>query len=175
MMMSNIGSMIAASADLGLVYAERLLTDVTPDRFARFAVVGGQAIQSNHPAFIYGHLSLYASRVIEQVGGDATEFQPSQAFTDVFSKDAQCVDDPDGTIYPAMDEVVQFCLSGYRAASEALKAADDQCFHAENPNEAMRAKFPTNGAMLGFYVGGHFMMHMGQLSAWRRVAGLGPA
>jgi hypothetical protein len=174
-MMPNIGSMIAASADLGLVYAERLLKDITPDRFARFANVGGEVIQSNHPAFIYGHLSLYASRIIEQVGGDASQYKPSQAFVDCFSKDAQCVDDPDGSIYPPMDEVTQFCLAGYRAASEAMKSADDPCFFAENPNEAMRAKFPTNGAMLTFYVGGHFMMHMGQLSAWRRACGLGPA
>ena len=173
--MSNIGSMIAASADLGLVYAERMLTDITPEKFARFANVGGQVIQSNHPAFIFGHLSLYSSRVIEQVGGDASEYLPSDQFVEVFSKDAQCVDDPDGTIYPAMDEITNFCMAGYRAASEALKAADDSYFHAENQNEVMRPRFPTTGAMLGFYVGGHFMVHMGQLSAWRRMSGLGPA
>jgi hypothetical protein len=74
-----------------------------------------------------------------------------------------------------MDEVTQCCLSGYRAASEALKSANDECFFAENPNEPMRDKFPTVGAMIGFYVGGHFMVHMGQLSAWRRACGLGPA
>ena len=37
------------------------------------------------------------------------------------------------------------------------------------------ARFPTKGAALGFYVGGHFMMHMGQLSAWRRAMGMGAA
>ena len=167
--------MIAASADLGLVYAERMLTDIQAEQFARFANVDGQVIQSNHPAFIFGHLSLYSSRVVAQLGGDATEYEPSEAYVKVFSKDAKCEDDPDGTIYPPMDEVVSFCLAGYRAASEALKAADDSLFHAENPNEVMRPRFPTLGAMLGFYVGGHFMVHMGQLSAWRRMCGMGPA
>lgn len=167
--------MIAASADLGLVYAERMMTGITPENFARFASVQGQVIQSNHPAFIFGHLSLYSNRVIQQVGGDATDYMPSDRYVEVFSKDAQCVDDPDGSIYPSMEEVMSFCLAGYRAASEALKAADDACFHAENPNEVMRPRFPTNGAMIGFYVGGHFMVHMGQLSAWRRMCGLGPA
>ena len=45
----------------------------------------------------------------------------------------------------------------------------------ELPNSGYFSKFPTAGAMLGFYVGGHFMIHIGQMSAWRRAVGLGPA
>ena len=56
-----------------------------------------------------------------------------------------------------------------------IEQAEDEVFQQQNPNEAMREKFATIGAMHGFYVGGHFMMHMGQMSAWRRMAGLGPA
>lgn len=173
--MSNIGSMIAASADLGLSYAERLSTGITPEMFGRFASFDGNIIESNHPAFIFGHLSLYSSRVIEQLGGDASAHRPTEHYVELFSKDAKCVDDPNGSIYPAMDEVMEFFMAGYRAASDALKAAADSFFYDENPNEVMRAKFPTQGAMLGFYVGGHFMMHMGQLSAWRRASGMGAA
>ena len=44
--------MIAASAKLGLGYAERLLKDIPADRFARFAQVQETIIESNHPAFI---------------------------------------------------------------------------------------------------------------------------
>ena len=69
--MPTIGPMIAASARLGLVYAERLLKDVTAEQFARYAIIGDTVIESNHPAFIYGHLSLYAGNVIKGVGGDA--------------------------------------------------------------------------------------------------------
>jgi len=29
--------------------------------------------------------------------------------------------------------------------------------------------------MLNFYLGGHVMLHIGQMSAWRRMMGLGPA
>ena len=173
--MSNIGPIIAASARLGLGYAERLLTDVKADQFARFAKIGDTTIESNHGAFIYGHLSLYACRVIDGVGSDASRYQPSAAFLELFSKDAKCVDDPDGSIYPAMDEITSALLDSYRAAAEALENADDAVFLTENPNEAMRGKFPTTGAMHAFYVGGHFMLHMGQMSAWRRALGMGPA
>lgn len=173
--MTTIGPMIAASARLGLSYAERLLKDVTPSQFARFAEVGGTKIHSNHPAFIYGHLSLYAPRIVEQLGGDAGGLSPSARFLELFSKDAQCVDDPEGTIYPAMDEIVSALTKGYSAAVKSLEQASDAIFHEPNPNQAMREKFPTVGAMHAFYVGGHFMLHMGQMSAWRRAVGLGAA
>lgn len=173
--MPTIGPMIAASARLGAGYAERLLKDVRADQFARFAWAGQTVIESNHPAFIYGHLSLYSSTVIKSVGGDPAEFIPSERFQQLFSKDAKCVDDPDGSIYPPMDEITAALMTGHQAAIDALEAADDEVFQRENPNERMRGKFPTNGAMLGFYVGGHFMMHMGQMSAWRRAVGLGAA
>ena len=173
--MPTIGPMIAASARLGLGYAERLLKDVRPGQFARLARIGDTVIESNHPAFIYGHLSLYAPRVIVQVGGEAAKFLPPANFTELFSKDAKCVDDPDGSIYPPMGEITSAMLDGYRAAADALERADDALFSAENPNEAMRGKFPTTGAMHAFYVGGHLMLHMGQMSAWRRAVGLGAA
>jgi hypothetical protein len=172
---STIGPIIAASALLGLGYAERLLTDVTPQQFARLARIDGTAIESNHPAFIYGHLSLYGARVVDAVGGDASPYQPSEEFIALFSKDATCQDDPDGTIYPAMDVITTALLNSHRAAAEALETASDDLFLTPNANEAMREKFPTTGAMLGFYMGGHFMLHMGQMSAWRRMLGLGPA
>jgi hypothetical protein len=85
------------------------------------------------------------------------------------------MDDADGSIYPPMDEVTSALLRAYRAVAEALDCAVDEVFAGENPNEAMRGKFPTKGAMIGFYVGGHFMLHMGQMSAWRRAMGMGPA
>ncbi len=173
--MPTIGPMIAASARLGLGYAERLLKDVRTDQFSRFARVGDTVIESNHPAFIYGHLSLYACRVIEGAGADATPYQPSASFVELFSKDAVCVDDPQGSIYPAMDDVTSALLDGYRAAADALERADDFRFTAANPNGAMREKFPTAGAMHAFYIGGHFMLHMGQMSAWRRAIGMGSA
>jgi hypothetical protein len=174
-MNTSIGSMIAASGRLGLGYADRLLKGVTSDQFARFASVGGNLIQSNHPAFIYGHLSLYAPRIIEQLNGDASGLMPTAEFQKLFSKDATCVDDPDGSIYPAMDEIVLALKDGYTAAINALQQAQDEIFRQVNPNEVMRERFPSLGAMHAFYVGGHFMLHMGQMSAWRRAMGLGAA
>jgi hypothetical protein len=171
----NIGPLIADSARLSLMYAQRLLTGVSPEQFARFATVGNTTVTSNHPAFVYGHLSLYSCRIVEQLGADASSIKPSEAYLEKFSHTAKCVDDPDGTIYPPMDELVEKLITGHQLAIDTVLNADDALFLVPNANEAMRSKFATNGSMHAFYLGGHIMIHMGQVSAWRRMMGLGPA
>ncbi|MDM4014152.1 DinB family protein [Roseiconus lacunae] len=170
-----IGEMIAASAKLAMGYADRLLTGVGPDDFARFAAVGDTTVQANHPCFILGHLSLYPCRVVSQLGGDAASIEPTDAFVTCFNKDAACRDDVDGTIYPNMDAVVDAFRRSHQLAIETVRLATDDQFDAPNPNEAMREKFPTIAAMHGFYLGGHLMIHMGQFSTWRRIKGMGAA
>lgn len=173
-MSRSMGLTIADSLQLSLGYGERLLKDVTADQFGRFAAPGGQTVESNHGAFIYGHLSLYAPRIVEALG--QSPVQIPEGFESVFSKDATCVDDADGTVYPAMEQVTAFFLEGYKAALEALKATDDSVFQQPNPaGGRMTDLFPTLGSMHNFYVGGHVMLHMGQMSAWRRMLGLGSA
>ena len=167
--------MIVDSANLCIGYARRLLDGIQPADFSKFARVGDTTIQSNHPAFIFGHLSLYPVRIVSELGDDATSIQPSSAFDQLFSPSATCQDDPDGTIYPAMNEITERFFVGYDAAIAALRAAPDDQFTVENPNEKMRAKFKTKGSMHAFYVSGHMMIHLGQLSAWRRAMGLPPA
>ena len=173
-MTRSFGNTIADSLTLSLGYAERLLKDVTPEQFGRFAIADGKPVESNHGAFIYGHLSLYAPRILADLGQSAPSIP--DGFEVRFSKDAKCAHDADGTLFPRMDEITTFFFDGYRAALEALKATDDETFHRKNPlGGVMAEKFPTLGSMHNFYVGGHIMIHMGQMSAWRRMLGLGAA
>ena len=170
----SLGAVIADSLDLGLGYAERLIAGVSADRFARLASTGRSSIQSNHAAFIYGHLSLYGPAIVNHLGVRASAAPAS--FEPVFSKDAKCLDDPDGKIYPAMDDVTGFFFDAYRQASAALRTADAGRLQQANPTGGrMSELFPTVGSMLAFYAGGHLMMHLGQMSAWRRMMGFGPA
>lgn len=170
----SLGNVIADSLQLSVGYAERLLKGVSADRFARFATVGGVAVESNHPAFIYGHLSLYAPKILRQIGHPAPSI-PDQ-FEVRFSKEATCVDDFDGDLYPSMDEIVAFFLEGHRMVSGALRGTPDSVFDQPNPAEGrMKELFPTIGSVQAFYCGGHMMMHLGQMSGWRRMEGLGAA
>ena len=174
-MTRSLGNTIADSLQLSLGYTERLMSGIDSSNFARFATPGGQSIESNHPAFILGHLSIYPPRILAQLGRDDLELTTPEGFQEVFSKDAKCVDDPEGSIYPAMAAVTEYYNMGYKNVLSALREASDTTLQQANPTETMAAKFPTLGSMHGFYVGGHMMMHLGQLSAWRRMAGLGSA
>jgi hypothetical protein len=173
--LKTIGPLIADSGKVSLGYAKRLIVGISPSQFGRFATGSSGEIVSNHPAFVYGHLSLYACRIVEQLGKDASSIKPSELYTERFNHTANCIDDADGTLYPPMDELVEKVVTGYEAAIDALNDADDSLFTIPNVNEAMRSKFATNGSMQAFYIGGHFMYHMGQVSAWRRMIGLGQA
>lgn len=172
----SFGNTIADSLNLSLNYARRMLAGIAPETFARFAQPGGQIIESNHPAFVYGHLSLYAGRIVEQLGGDASSLKPSDRFQQLFSKDAKCQDDPEGTLYPSQQEITDFFFRVHEAALAALRSAPDEPFQQPNPaGGRMTELFPTIGSQQAFYVGGHMMMHFGQVSAWRRMQGLGAA
>lgn len=170
----SIGDTIADSLALSLNYADRLVKELPSTRFARFASVGGTTVDSNHPAFVLGHLALYGPRIVAQLGGTPTA--PPATFERLFSKEAKCVDDPAGTIYPPMEEVLRAFRTGCDEAIRALRSADDATMDRPNPAEGRMAElFPTLGSIHGFYAGGHMMMHLGQLSAWRRMEGMKPA
>lgn len=173
-MKRSLGNIVADSLQVSIGYAERLLKDVPSGRFARFAAAGGVAVEANHPAFIYGHLSLYAPKVLIQIGHPAPGV-PDQ-FELMFSKDASCRDDVDGDLYPPMDEITSFFFEAYRMVSGAVRSTPDATFEQENPATGRMAQlFPTLGSVQAFYCGGHLMMHLGQMSTWRRIEGLGAA
>ena len=173
-MTRSLGNVIADSLQVSLGYGERLLKDVPAERFARFAAPGGVSVASNHPAFVFGHLSLYAPKILLQIGHPSPRLP--EHFEVRFSKDATCIDDVDGDLYPARDEIVEFFLEGHRMVMAALRSTPDDAFQRPNPAEGrMRELFPTIGSVQAFYCGGHMMMHLGQVSAWRRMEGLGAA
>lgn len=173
-MSRSLGNIIADSMDRSINYADQLLGGVTAARFARFATPGGETIISNHPAFIYGHLSLYTAKIHQDLGLEPPKVPEN--FKPVFSKDAVCEDDPEGTIYPSMGSIVDFFFDSYRLTSTALRNADETAFGDPNPMGGRLLEiFPTIGSMHAFYGSGHMMIHLGQMSAWRRMEGLGSA
>lgn len=170
----SLGNIIADSLGVSLGYADRLLKDVPAERFRRFAAPGGVLVASNHPAFTYGHLSLYAPKILLQLGYPAPA--TPEDFELVFSKDAVCRDDPEGDLYPPMDAVIGFFRESYRMVTGALRSSPSAVFETPNPAEGrMRELFPTIGSVQVFYCGGHMMQHLGQMSAWRRMEQLSAA
>ncbi len=173
--MSLMTDTVTAAAERGLALADMLLQGVSQDTFARLPFKDGGPIRTNHPAFIYGHLSLYPGRILMLAGEDQGDLQAPEAFEKVFVAGAACLDDPDGTIYPGMDEVITRFKTGYPRAIEFVRGLDDERFAGKHHgNDRYQQFFPTLGIATTFMLTSHVMMHLGQMSAWRRCMGLGP-
>jgi len=169
----HLGQTIAAPGKLALLYAERLLAGVRPEDFGRLAAPGGVVVQSNHPAFVFGHLCLYPPRIVQQLGLPAGATACPPGYDALFKAGVQCEDDPDGRRYPPMADLTERFFSGYKEAIAAVEAASDAQLLEPNPAEGrLRELFPTLGQAFAFYLGGHTQSHLGQLSAWRRMMGL---
>lgn len=173
--MAQAGMMIANSLNFTLGLGKALLTGITPETFARRATLGGHAVDAIHPAFGYGHLSIYPARCLSMLGHDPQDAAPSERFVELFSANVQCQDDPDGTIYPSMEEVTGLFFRGHERLQSALREASDEVLAKELPDETRRDRFPTVGCAIDFLAGGHAMLHLGQISTWRRCMGLGSA
>lgn len=174
--MGHIGAIIADAASVGIRNANKLAAGIPAQRFARLASPGGQTIESNHPAFVYGHLCLYPIKVQQLLGREPGEAEPPIGYDALFSKDARCVDDASGSLYPSADAILASFNRSYSTAMESLRSASDSQLTAPNPVDTPLKKLcPTLGAMLNFYMTGHVTLHCGQISAWRRMEGLPPA
>lgn len=166
---------ITGAAGIGVALTEMLLKDVTPEMFARQPVKDGELIQTNHPAFILGHLCLYPAKIRELAGQDAGDCAMPAAFGDLFSAGVECRDDTEGSIYPAMDDIVPRFQAGHVKAFEFVGSlSEDDLAAPHHGPDKYKQMFPTLGVMTNFMLTSHVMMHLGQFSAWRRCMGLGP-
>jgi len=147
-----------------------LLDGVSPDRFARQP----EGINASHPAFILGHLSLYPPQMLAGLGVDDLE-PMDESRRPLFEAGAECRDDPDGSIYPPMDEIVAEFDRVMSGAVERLPRVDPERFEqAPPPERSFDGLMPTMGAATNFILVAHPMMHAGQISTWRRAMGLPP-
>ncbi|MEL6797402.1 MAG: DinB family protein [Planctomycetota bacterium] len=165
---------IANNAKIVAGYAEALCKGIPADRFARFAVGQNGPIISNHPAWVCGHLSLYPGRAAGMLNLDVDVDVPD-AWEALFGPKSECIDDADGSRYPAMAELVNTMIAHQRAIAGALTNIDDAALAAPTPIERYRDRFPTIMTAVDFLITTHQMLHLGQLSAWRRMEGLGSA
>jgi len=146
-------------------YGELLVKDIPADQFAHMPHPA-----MNHPAFCIGHLSLYPNRMLHLLGR-SDRVEERAGYEELFAAGVECVNEAEK--YPGKDELVAFYLDRHRAIADALEEATDEVLARENPAEGQfRQMAPTIGAALNFILCAHHMTHLGQISAWRRAAGL---
>lgn len=175
-MPSVIGPILAAPTVVTRMFGESMLKGVDHAQAARFATPGGVKIVSNHPVFVFGHLSLYNRRVLALCNQPEGVAAVPAEWDALFKAGVECRDDADGTIYPSLAVVSKKFFEGFDAAVAAVKTVDDSVLLEPNPTEGRsRELFPLRAHAIGFNFGPHPMSHFGQVSAWRRMMGLGSA
>ncbi len=172
--MGHIGTTLAGPAGASLWYAEKVLEGITQEMATKRARTceGGEA-DASHPAFIMGHLSLYPATMLEAMGMDPGPAKNPEGFDELFSPKATCQDDPGGTVYPPMEQITNHFFAGHKHLISRLPEVSDEVFGKETPIEGLKDMFPTVGQLAAFMALSHTMMHLGQISTWRRCMGLG--
>jgi hypothetical protein len=174
--MGQYVEMMLTGARRGRMYAEKLLAGVKADQAARKphfeTPASPQMVDTNHPVFVFGHLALYPARIAKMVGLDGSSLAAPAGWDDLFKAGAPCHDDPDGKIYPKLDAVAAHFFKATDGLIAAMEKLDDKALLAATGDEKMRERFPVAGAAANFMLNNHVMMHLGQVSVWRRCFGL---
>ena len=152
---------------MSLGYALSLAKDIPEDRWAEMAIEG-----ATHPAFIYGHLAIYPNRIFAGFMGREDLVVPCPFDESNLQAGVDCTSD--ASRYPSKAVVMPYFESAYERVLETIPELPEARIEAENPIEGFREKLPLAGAAIAFMVNNHIMMHMGQVSHWRRAIGLGP-
>ncbi|MGP1310278.1 MAG: DinB family protein [Phycisphaerales bacterium] len=169
-MPSHFAASVLPGAALSRAYADMVAQGIDDAKAGAMP----EGVNTNHPTFVFGHLAIYPDRLFSMFGR-ADLAKPDERYEALFSPHAACENDPKNAKYPPFNEVAARYRERTDAILDFLKNVDDAALAEPNPNEQMRERFPTKGAQAAFMLQGHTMMHLGQVSAWRRMMGLGEA
>jgi hypothetical protein len=78
----------------------------------------------------------------------------------------------DASRYPAKSVLLKALEDAHAGIAAALPGVAESRWSETTPLEAIRGFLPTMGDCFVFVMAAHENMHLGQLSAWRRVQGM---
>ena len=151
--------------DLQLNLASMLVKDIPDDQMC--AQPHGLV---NHPAWNLGHLVLSEHQTGGLIGLESTA---PDGWAELFK--AGGTPGADRGAFPGKAELLDELRKIHERWRAALPGVDAAVLDAVHPNEKTRRYFPTVGTQVAFILTSHEMDHLGQIAAWRRAAGFGPA
>ena len=154
---------LLAMYEKNLDYSRRLVADI-PD--ARATAQPSPQSPMNHAAWVLGHLAQVADFYGTQLGLPATAPKEWGAMFGGSSKPS------DGQGYPSKAALLKALEDGHARVAAAVRAKETALWQTPPADEKRRQRFPTMGHFLVHVLINHEAIHLGQLSAWRRVQGL---
>jgi hypothetical protein len=143
-------------------YALALLEDLTDEQMVL------RPGNMNHPAWIIGHVSLYHPAVVQLLAGQPVDDPKDNELFGFAGRGP--VDDL--SVYGDKRSMVARFADGHERVAQALLAATPDELLRRPTLERWAAEYPTVEFMLPDLLLHHESNHIGQLSIWRRAAGL---
>ena len=146
-------------------YGARLVADLSDDQMVLQPAPEGKAA-ANHPAWVFSHLNVYVPIVASLVQGEVFEDPKEHQFG------MQSKPESDVSIYSSKDEMMKQFAEGHETVARLLENANDDILEMEMSLERWKPVFPKVGIALPYLMLLHENMHLGQVSAWRRIQGM---
>jgi len=140
---------------------QRLTDDVPDERFAEQPIEG-----LNHPAWLIGHVTPYNSVITALLRGEMFE-NPWYAEC---GKESSPV--ADRAAYASKDAILQRFVSTYEEAAGTIAAAPPEAWSSSFDHPEWGKQFDVVAPAVVYLATTHLALHLGQLSGWRRAAGL---
>ncbi|MEO0515588.1 MAG: DinB family protein [Planctomycetota bacterium] len=151
--------------NLNTAYAESLVADLSPEQMT--LQPGTDAgVGMNHPAWILSHLHAYHPVMIDLLQGKTPDDPKGHRFG------MQSKPEADASVYLPKDGLIAAYSKGRADVAAALENVSAETLDADIPVKRWQPKFPKVGSILPYLMAHHESLHLGQLSAWRRVQGL---
>lgn len=144
--------------------ARVLVGDIDAERMTLQPVEG-----INHPAWILGHLTWVSADVLGRMILGVDHDLPAD-YESLFNHRSTPVADP--TLYGSRESLVDRLEDSHAGVFERLSKADESFIQQPTPHPRLAARFETIGKAMVHMMVGHEQYHLGQLSSWRRTAGL---
>ena len=142
-------------------YLKKLVADIPDERMAEqpHGIV-------NHPAWTLGHLAISYDYVAKCLGLplELLRWHPKHA--------PGTTPDPDRTKYPSKVEFIEKLEHNAARVIPAVRTADPAKLTGPQPVEFLQPHVQTISHLVSHLLTTHIMTHAGQLSAWRRAAGM---
>jgi DinB superfamily len=133
---------------------------------AQFVLRPGGAM--NHPAWILGHVSMYHGVVAQLLAGEPVDDPKDNPLFGFAGHGPLEGISPYGSARAMIDRFAE----GHEQVAQALLAAPPEAFTRPPSLPRWAARYPTVEFMLPDLLLSHESLHIGQLSLWRRAAGL---
>lgn len=152
---------LLSSWDKNLDYAQKLVADVPDER-----MVEQPAPNMNHPAWILSHLNAYHPVIASMLRGELFD-DPKEHPFGMKSKPVA-----DLAVYQSRKALIDAFSEGHGQVTAVLQSADESVLAAAVPLDRWQRVMPTVHIALVYLMILHESIHLGQLSAWRRVLGM---